>query len=46
MVAAVATAVVVAAEVTTETFLLTQAYANVTRYCAPAQITRNHLTVS
>ncbi len=36
-VAGVATAVEVAAEATAETFLPAQAYANVTRYCAPAQ---------
>ncbi len=48
MVEAEATAAV-AAEATTETVLLTQAYANVTRYCTPAQRSTTqtkHLTVS
>ena len=47
--AATAAAEAVAAEATTETFLLTQAYANVTRYCTPAQRSAaqtRHLTVS
>ena len=44
-----ATAVEAAAEAATETFLLAQAYANVTRCCAPAQRSATqtkHLTVS